>query len=80
MFVDDSDIVELANVLKEFGKKTGRFPYLICDEPYRDITYGKKVATVFDKYEYSVIATSFAKNLSVLRKKSAAACRQSQHL
>lgn len=62
----DSDIKALCDALKAFGDKTGRYPYLLCDEPYRAITYdGKKVATVFDKYDYSVIVTSFAKNLSV---------------
>lgn len=62
----DGDIKALCGVLKEHGEKTGRFPYLICDEPYRAIVYdGKTVATVFDKYEYSVIVTSFAKNLSI---------------
>lgn len=62
----EDEVLALCNLLKEFGKKTGRYPYLICDEPYRAITYdGKKVASVFDKYEYSVIATSFAKNLSL---------------
>lgn len=62
----DSDIKALCDALKVFGDKTGRYPYLICDEPYRAITYdGKKVATVFDKYDYAVIVTSFAKNLSV---------------
>lgn len=62
----EEEIIKLAEVLNEFGKKTGRYPYLICDEPYRAITYdGKKVASVFDKYKYSVIATSFAKNLSL---------------
>lgn len=62
----EEEIIELSKVLKNFGEKTGRYPYLICDEPYRAITYdGKKVASVFDKYEYAVIATSFAKNLSL---------------
>lgn len=62
----DSDIDELVTVLKEHGKKTGRYPYLILDEPYRAITYeGKKVASVFPKYEYAVVVTSFAKNLSI---------------
>ncbi len=62
----EEDLIKLSSVLKEFGSKNGRFPYLICDEPYRAITYkGKKVASVFDKYEYAVIATSFAKNLSI---------------
>ena len=61
----DEEILAVVNVLKEHGKKTGRYPYLICDEPYRAITYGKKVAAVFPKYEYSVVVTSFAKNLSL---------------
>lgn len=62
----EEEIIELSKVLKEFGKANGRYPYLICDEPYRAITYNnKKVASVFDKYEYAVIATSFAKNLSL---------------
>ena len=62
----EEEIVSLTEVLKIHGKKTGRYPFLICDEPYRAITYGgKKVVSVFDKYEYSIIVTSFAKNLSL---------------
>lgn len=62
----DQELTELCNVLKEHGKATGRYPYLICDEPYRAITYGgKAVSAVFPKYEYSVVVTSFAKNLSL---------------
>lgn len=62
----DSEIDELVNVLKEHGEKSGRYPYLILDEPYRAITYdGKKVAAVFPKYQYSVVVSSFAKNLSL---------------
>ena len=62
----EQEIKDLAAVLKEFGEQTGRYPYLICDEPYRAITYdNKKVASAFDKYDYTVIATSFAKNLSL---------------
>ena len=62
----DEELQQLADVLKAHAQKSGRSPYLICDEPYRAITYGgKKVASSFPKYEYSVIVTSFAKNLSV---------------
>ena len=62
----DSEIDELVNVLKEHGEKSGRYPYLILDEPYRAITYdGKKVVAVFPKYQYSVVVSSFAKNLSL---------------
>ena len=56
----------MASVLVEHGKKTGRTPYLICDEPYRAITYnGKTVASVFPIYDNAVVVTSFAKNLSL---------------
>jgi aspartate aminotransferase len=62
----DADIASLAAVLNAHGKKTGRYPYLICDEPYRAITYGgKSVASVFPVYENAVVVTSFAKNLSL---------------
>lgn len=62
----ESDIKELASVLYEHGKNTGITPYLICDEPYRAITYnGKKVTSVFPLYDNAVVVTSFAKNLSL---------------
>ncbi|MEE0877685.1 MAG: pyridoxal phosphate-dependent aminotransferase [Treponemataceae bacterium] len=62
----EEEIKELASILVEHGKKTGRTPYLICDEPYRAITYnGKKVASVFPLYDNAVVVTSFAKNLSL---------------
>ncbi len=60
------DILALTQMLKEHGKKTGRYPYLICDEPYRAIVYdGAEVPSIFDKYENSVIVTSFAKDISI---------------
>lgn len=60
------DIKALCAALKAHGEKTGRYPYLVCDEPYREIVYdNKEVPSVFDEYEYSVIATSFAKNISI---------------
>ena len=62
----DEDIKGLADILKEHGNKTGRFPYIICDEPYRAIVYdNKKVSAVFPEYPYAVVVTSFAKNLSI---------------
>lgn len=62
----EQDIKDLAACLKAHGEKTGRYPYIIADEPYRAIVYGgKTVAPVFPEYEYTIICTSFAKNLSV---------------
>lgn len=60
------EIQALSAVLTTHGEKTGRYPYIVCDEPYRAITYGgKKVAPVFPEYRQAVVVTSFAKNLSV---------------
>lgn len=62
----DDEIQAVVDVLNEHGKKTGRFPYIICDEPYRAIVYGnKKVSSVFPKYDNAIVVTSFAKNLSL---------------
>ncbi|HBG66938.1 MAG TPA: pyridoxal phosphate-dependent aminotransferase [Treponema sp.] len=61
-----ADIARLAAVLKEHAASCGRTPYLICDEPYRAITYdGVQVAATFPLYESAVVVTSFAKNLSL---------------
>ncbi len=61
-----SDIAELTSALKKHGKKCGRTPYLICDEPYRAIVYdGIKVPPVFSEYENAVVVSSFAKDLSL---------------
>ena len=62
----EEEIAELSSVLNQHGKNTGRTPYLICDEPYRAITYnGKTVASVFPLYDNAIVVTSFAKNLSL---------------
>lgn len=62
----EEQIKDLAHILRVHGEKVGRMPYLICDEPYRAITYGgRKVAPVFPVYDSAVIVSSFAKNLSL---------------
>lgn len=62
----EEDIIRLTDALKVHATTTGRTPYLICDEPYRAITYdGVRVPPVFPHYDDSVIVTSFAKNLSL---------------
>lgn len=62
----EEEIKNLSEVLRFHGKKVNRIPYLICDEPYRAITYdNKKVCSTFKYYESTVIVSSFAKNLSL---------------
>jgi len=55
----------LSAVLAEHGKKTGRFPYLISDEPYREIAYNVEVPPVLCRYSESVVVSSYSKNLSL---------------
>ncbi len=60
------NIMALVHILKEHGKNTGRYPYIICDEPYREIVFGNKtVPAIFPMYENSIVVSSFAKNLSL---------------
>ena len=62
----DEDIKKLSAALDDHAKKTGRKPYLIADEPYRNIIYdGRKVSPVFQFYTDSVVVSSFAKDLSL---------------
>lgn len=65
------DIFALTSLLNECNKSRNIEEvfnpiYLIIDEPYRAITYdGKEVPAIFPLYPYSIIASSFAKDLSL---------------
>ena len=60
------EIEKLSEILYDFSKNNERLPYIIADEPYRDILYdGVTVPAIFPLYENTVIVTSFAKNLSI---------------
>jgi aspartate aminotransferase len=59
-------IERLALALEAHGKKTGRYPYLIADEPYREIVYGGVVVPpVLAAYHEAIVVTSYSKNLSL---------------
>lgn len=59
-------IEALAGVLLAHGKSSGRSPYLVIDEPYRDIVYdGLLVPPVLSAYPESIVASSFSKTLSI---------------
>ncbi|MCL1928220.1 MAG: pyridoxal phosphate-dependent aminotransferase [Treponema sp.] len=60
------DITALAALLRIHGTKTGRFPYLVADEPYREIVYnGITVPPVLSAYKESIVVTSYSKSLSL---------------
>lgn len=60
-----STIARLAEVLRAHGKACGRRPYLLADEPYREIAYGVEVPPILAAYEESIVVTSYSKSLSL---------------
>jgi aspartate aminotransferase len=60
-----ADLSALSFLLTGFGKNAGRFPYLVSDEPYREITYGCEVPPVLSCYSESIVVSSYSKNLSL---------------
>ena len=59
------DLDALACLLKEHGTKTGKLAYLVSDEPYREIAYGRDVPPVLCRYSESIIVYSYSKSLSI---------------
>ena len=59
-------IARLAQAMEEHGKQSGRFPFLISDEPYREIAYnGAAVPPVLSAYDESIVVSSYSKSLSL---------------
>jgi len=58
-------LASLSSLLTEHGKKTGRFPYLISDEPYREIAYNIDVPPFLSCYKESIVVSSYSKSLSL---------------
>jgi aspartate aminotransferase len=59
-------LAEIAAVLVRHGEKTGRFPYLIADEPYREIVYdGAEVPSMMEAYAETIVVSSWSKSLSL---------------
>jgi aspartate aminotransferase len=60
-----SSIKALADLLRAWGEKTGRFPYLVSDEPYREIVYGVETPPILCAYRESIVVNSYSKSLSL---------------
>jgi len=58
-------LTALAELLREHGGKTSRMPYLVSDEPYREIAYGVEVPSVLAAYSESIVVYSYSKSLSL---------------
>jgi aspartate aminotransferase len=60
-----SAIAALAALLYKHGEKTGRLPFLVSDEPYREIAYNVDVPPVLSAYRESIVVNSYSKSLSL---------------
>ena len=59
-------ITRLAEVMTEHGRNCGRMPYLVSDEPYREIVFdGIEVPPVLSSYPESIVVNSYSKSLSL---------------
>ena len=59
------NLEELAAMLTRKEAELGRPIYLISDEPYREITYGKEVPYVPTIYPRTIVCNSYSKSLSL---------------
>ena len=61
-----ASIAALAQALQEGERKYGCTPYLISDEPYREIVFdGIEVPPVLSSYAQSIVVNSYSKSLSL---------------
>jgi aspartate aminotransferase len=59
-------IAALADVLRRQGGKNGRLPYLVADEPYREIVYNNiEAPPILAAYGESIVVSSYSKSLSL---------------
>ena len=62
----EESLTRLGSILTQKGQERGQPIYLISDEPYRKIVYDdNRVASIFECYPESIIATSYSKDLSL---------------
>lgn len=62
----DDILKDIANLLETKSKQFGRPIYIVSDEPYRNIVFdGVFVPSVFSFYSYSLVATSYSKDMCI---------------
>jgi aspartate aminotransferase len=63
---DEKSLRNLGKLLETIRQKDNQTIYLLSDEPYSKIIYdGAKVPSIFQVYAWSIIATSYSKDLSL---------------
>jgi aspartate aminotransferase len=61
----EETLAGLAAALRNHGETCGRLPYLVADEPYREIAYNTVVPPVLSAYDEAVAVSSYSKSLSL---------------
>jgi aspartate aminotransferase len=61
----EAELGALGRALQKASARFGKRIYLVSDEPYRLITYGAVVPSVFAAYPHSVVVNSYSKELSL---------------
>jgi len=60
------ELAEVAAILEEHGRRTCRKPYIVADEPYRELAYGgAAVPSVMEAYAETIVVSSWSKSLSL---------------
>jgi len=63
---DEKSLRKLGKLFEDIKEKSNQIIYLLSDEPYSKIVYdGMKVPSVFQAYPYSMVITSYSKDLSL---------------
>ncbi len=63
--VSEENLVLVSELLKRKSKEFGHTIYIVSDEPYREITYGKETPYIPEIYKDTVICYSYSKSLSL---------------
>lgn len=61
----EAAVKRLAGILKERSELYGHPIYLIADEPYRELVYGKEVPYLTKYYDNTLVCYSYSKSLSL---------------
>ncbi len=71
----EQELAGLAEILTRKSEQYGRPIYLVADEPYRFLVFdGCEVPSILPLYPYSIVASSFSKNLSLAGERVGFAC------
>lgn len=60
-----AELDQLGELLSKKSNEIGHPISLISDEPYKNISYGTEVPSIFLSYDNSIVATSYSKDLAI---------------